>query len=117
MADISDILSKLLDRSNLGKVNWTATAYEHAFIAVLGKASLMIQQVDDNDDYDFVLKIHNQDGQEVEELDSDTVEGRLWRDELQKLYAMARRVALGGDSLLEELLKELQTDDSRTSSS
>ena len=107
MAEISDILIKLLERTNQDKVTWKHTSDERIFIAVLGKASVMIRE---DRNYDLLLRILNPDGREIDTLDSGTALGRQWAGQLSELYTKARRIALGGDKLLDELLKELEAD-------
>ena len=107
MAETSDILIRLLERTNQDKVNWKPTSDEQTFIAVLGKASVMILRDDLND---TVLRILNPDGREIETLDTATPAARQWVGQLRELYTKARRIALGVDSQLDELLRELETD-------
>ena len=108
MAEISDILTELIDRTGRNKVNWQPTSDEQTFLASLGTASVMILE---DQAGDAVLRILNLEGQEIERLDSGIEgEGRTWRNELRELYIMAKRVALGVDSQLEDLLQELRAD-------
>ena len=111
MAEISDILITLLERTRQDKVSWQTTADESAFVAVLGKASVSIE-----DDYNvgMTLRILNQEGREIESVGGHqpSVRPTLEQlDQLRDIYTMARRIALGVDSQLDDLLKELQAGD------
>lgn len=106
MATITDILTKLLERTNQEKVNWKTTANDQAFVAALGNTSVMIQGYSQGAP---TLKILNKAGSEIEVLDGDDPSGVDWRYELNLLYRSARRVALGVDSQLDDLMRELET--------
>ena len=107
MAEVSDILAKLLERTNQNKVSWQTTVDDDAFIAVLGNASVRIHV----DQYsDTILKILNNEGREIEQIDSGVDDGSQWKSELNALYLKARRIALGVDSELDELLRELEAE-------
>ena len=109
MAEIADILTTLLERTRQDKVGWQTTVDESTFVAVLGKASVAIENLE----YEgtIALRILNQEGREIESMvgggrSSQTI---LEEDEqLKELYSKARRIALGVESQLEDLLKELQ---------
>ena len=105
MAEISDILTKLLERTDEDKVSWQPTADESTFTAVLGKSSVMIDQ-----DYrlGFVLTILNAEGREIERVNSSEVYEVELEPLLQELYYKAKRIALRVESELDELLKELE---------
>ena len=108
MAETWDILTKLLERTNQDKVNWQTSSDEYEFLAVLGEASVTIRQYDHFGKH-AVLRILNEEGREIEELDSQTGEGSEWYEQLRELYSKARRIALGVDSQLDALLKALDT--------
>ena len=111
MADISDILTKLLERTNQDRIGWQTTADDYTFLAVLGNSSVSISEVfiygyDDS----YVLKILNNEGREIERIASDTVSSETFDTSLQELHKKARRIALGVDSQLDNLLQELEAD-------
>lgn len=107
MAQITEVLAKLLERTSQGKVSWRPTAAEQTFVAVIGNVSLMIQK---NRGSYPVLRIFTRDGREVEELDGETPEGFSSKDQLKELHQKARHIALEADSLIDELLKVLEAD-------
>ena len=106
MAEITDILTKLLERTNQDKVRWQPTSDEQTFVAVLGNLSVMVLRDSIGDP---VLKILNKAGREIEVLDGGVGSGTEWREDLFELHKKARRAALGVDSQLDELLKELES--------
>lgn len=108
MAEITDILNMLNERTQQDKVRWRATAAAEAFTAVLGSFSVVIEHDRLNDN---VLRVLDKSGNEIDRLDKFNPKGGSWRAELSELYATARRVALGVDSQLDELLKELESAD------
>lgn len=107
MAEIADILIKLLERTDQDKVVWKTTADESTFLAVLGTASVTIEE--SRIINEVVLRILNQEGREIESLTTWPLMSEEQRQQLKGLYREARRVALGVESQLDELLKELET--------
>ena len=107
MADITEILDKLLERTTQGKVPWKSTAGEQTFVAVIGNLSVMILR---DAGHQPALKILDKSGREIDVLDADRSEGRKWREDLWRLHEEARRVALDIGTQLDELLKELEKD-------
>ncbi len=104
MAQITDVLTRLIERTSEGKVPWQTTTDEQTFVAVYGKLSALIQ-IDDYDD--IVLKILKS-GNEIERLDStEEAAGKNWEPRLASLHQMARRVALRVEDQLDELLVEI----------
>jgi hypothetical protein len=107
MAEISDILTSLLERSKQDKINWQLTANEFLFLAVLGKTSVTIEEL--SIERNMILRIRNQEGREIESLSTWPLMIEEQDKQLRELYREARRVALGVESQLDELLKELET--------
>lgn len=106
MATIDEVLTKLLERTDEGRVNWKTTADERTFLAAFGNASVTIRGYTDGRP---TLSILNNAGVEIETLDGDEPSGREWHQELNELYQKARRVALGVDSQLDDLMRALET--------
>lgn len=107
MAETSDILARLLERTNQEKVNWQSTSADDVFIAVLGNSSVRITEFF-HDGMHAVLSILNEEGREIENLHN--VSDDEWYEDLRELYQKARRIALGVDSQLDDLLKILESD-------
>ena len=108
MAEVTEILTTLLERTREDKVGWQTTADESTFLAVLGKASVTIEESEYTNK--VVLRILNQEGRLIESLAISSESTAAVDDQLTELYTKARRIALGVDSQLEDLLKELETE-------
>lgn len=112
MAEIQEIATKLLEATKQGKVTWQTTAVEDAFVAVIGERSVVMESFRDGWEEGVRLKILDKEGRELEALTNfQKIEGKVWGIELWELYNAARRVALGTENHLKELLSEL---DART---
>lgn len=104
MAVITDVLTKLLELTKDNKIGWQTTSDEEAFAAIIGDLSAVILQ----DHWgDPTLKILNKAGVDIEQLYANENTNVELRFDLGELYIMAKRVALGVDSQLDELLSEL----------
>ncbi len=108
MAQISEILLKLLERTNQDKVIWKSTVDERAYITVIGNNSVVIQQ--DHRPYGFEMRILDEQGREIDRLQYDGATSATEQSHLRDLYHQARRLALGVDSQLDSLLQELEAD-------
>jgi hypothetical protein len=105
MANITDIVTRLLQHSDLGKLSWKPTPDEGTFIAVVGGFSVAIKGSPNGA---LVLRILNRAGVEIDRLTDRYFEGRTGHTQLGELFNTARRAALEVNSLLDELLKELE---------
>ena len=108
MAEISEILLKLLERTNQDKVVWKTTVDERAFITVVGENSVVVQQ--DDRLYGIEMRILDQQGREIDRLQFEGTASAPVQSQLRDLYHQARRLALGVDSQLDKLLQELEAD-------
>ena len=104
MAELSEILQKLIHQTEMNNVSWTTTADDDTFSAIVGELSVM--SLTDLAG-DFVLRIFNIDGRLIESLDSGAASGKNYADDLFSLNQMARRVTLGTDSTLDDLSRAL----------
>ena len=120
MAEITSILEKLIERTDQGKVPWKKTSIDKTFLVVFGNSSVTISLVtvpEEPDPLSFrgtrgsvetiELKVLNKEGRELEDISGIGPSGARYKDRLMRLFREARRVALGVDSQLDELLKEL----------
>lgn len=104
MAEISEILTKLAESTDQGKIDWKPTVNEQAFMAAIGNLSVVIQW--EIGSYPL-LKILDSSGSEIDRPDGQTHSES--RDDLFELHEQARRIALQVDRKLDELLKTLET--------
>ena len=115
MAEISEILSRVIERTDQGKLNWKPTASEQTFVAVIGDRSIMISEIMPPSRHilpsfspSVEFKILDKTGRAIAELDDKMEEGEDRREDLLKLYRSARNSALQVESQLEDLLKDLE---------
>ena len=104
MAELSEILAKLLQRTNDNKIDWQPTATKNNFKAVFGGLSVTIDLDVDGDPF---LRILNKSGIEIERLICLNT-GSHWKSDMNELYRKAKRLAAGVDRQLDELLRELE---------
>ncbi len=106
-AEINDIILKLLERTDQGRVDWEATVNEDVYVAVIGNLSVSLNQ-------DFrkgvTVQILDEQGREIRALSSSSGEALEVSAALGELYSKAKRSALQVDSRLDELLTELTKD-------
>lgn len=107
MAEITDVLTKLVERTGQNKVGWKPTADEKTFMALIGDNSVTISSPKGLYVPDVVLRVLDKDGREIDRLDS-TAKGGELTPELRQLFEKARSVALSVPKELDELLKELE---------
>ncbi len=109
MAEVTEIVNKLLERTEDGKVSWKTTADENTFAAVVGNMSTLVLGYRDPLRRQMVqLRILNNEGREIETWDTGRASEPEILEKLVDLYAKARRSALGVDKQLDELLKALE---------
>ena len=108
MAEIADIITKLLERTNEDKVSWKPTANEDTFVAVVGNISTSVRGHGSSQRYQIVeFQILNAEGREIESYTARVGSDSVIADKVMELYEKARRVALDVDSQLDDLLKAL----------
>ena len=114
MAEVTDIITKLLERTNENKVSWQTTADEDTFIAVVGDTSTLVSAYEGRlGKQEVRFRILNREGREIERYDTSFTILNFERlkdidNSLAQLYAKARRFALGVEDQLDELLKALE---------
>ncbi len=110
MTEITDVIGKLLERTEEGKVSWRTTADENTFLAVVSSTSILVSAhgyISGNQQFRF--RILNQRATEIANYETPTHLDADIRSQLSELYSKARHQALGVDSQLDELLKELES--------
>lgn len=100
MNKIEEIVVKLLELSEDGKITWKPTANEETFAAVLGNTSALISKIGGSTRKNYLLRILNQTGTEIGRYSSA-------QEDLRALHVTARRSALNIDAELDGLLVEL----------
>ena len=109
MAEIADIINKLLERTNEDKVAWKTTVDETTFTAVIGSTSTLVSARDDSlGNQQVQFRILDRQGREIERYDTLHKYDAEIGARLRELYTKAKRVALGVEDQLDELLKALE---------
>jgi hypothetical protein len=110
------LLQRIYDKTVQGELHWEPTANASVFVVAFARFSLSLQRVyEPAEDSDYVLlRISNDQGQTVEEL-SEGAAVRIGFRDMSKLYERARRIAMGLDEVLDELLTELGDSPQRKS--
>ena len=106
MAEITQVLVKLLESTDSGKVDWKPTVSDQEFAASIGSNSVLILR----ESGATALTILDSSGREIERVGSWFGIGKENSLELSELYDRARRIALDVESQLEELLNALESE-------
>lgn len=113
------IIIKVVDLTDQGKLSWTQAQDPMTYFCDINGMKVQIQMIDSSqypDSHDALFSIKNSAGSVVESLIDTEIEGTLAFGELpfpylSGLFDKARRNALGIDTQLDDLLKELDNKD------
>ncbi len=105
MTKIEEILEKLKQLSNEGKITWRPTVNRSTFSAVFGDSSALISK----GGFIYTLRLLNESGNEIGRIDSDALTDDLNGDTavMISLYESAQRQVLNVDAELDNVLVEL----------
>ncbi len=105
MTKIEEILEKLNQLSNEGKITWRPTVNRTTFSAVFGDSSALISK----GGFIYSLRLLNESGNEIGRIDSDVMTDDMDADSvaLISLYESAQRQVLNVDAQLDNVLVEL----------
>lgn len=103
MTKIEEILDRLIELSDQGKVAWVRTVDASTFSAVLGNSSALLSK----DGNHISLRLLNSSGDDLDHITSADVGGQWGAPRMEKLYEFARRQALNVDAELDDVLVEL----------
>jgi hypothetical protein len=110
------LVETLLDRTINGPIAWKETAEDGTYQVSFASNSLQIKE-DGPDGKDIVIDLINDEGVAVDSFSDRDIEtsepGKYFRM-MQDLYQRARRIALGSEQILDNILGEL-TQSSRRS--
>ena len=109
MADMSQIVSRLNVLTNQNRVPWKTTSDKSAFVAVYGDLSVRIASRGDEPRNTIVLGVYDGQGNLIDSTsyDGSSLFGAFAFGELKPLYQSARRIALGADQSLSNLLERI----------
>lgn len=106
------IIQGVVRQTNAGKIDWDVTEREDVFQASFPNYSIRLSYTESAMGVDYWLTVLNDEGVVIESVSDVDV-----RDELdgaykimERLYANARRVALGVDKALDDLLTIFDED-------
>ena len=122
MADMSQITTRLRALTSQNRVPWKATSDKSAFVAVYGDLSVRISSRGDEPRNTIVLGVYDRQGNLLDSASYDaslppaaptvrsltSIEFQLNDySDLKPLYQSARRIALGADQSLANLLERM----------
>ena len=105
MAEVAEIIPKLVDRTDQNRINWRQTPSEGTFGANIGSWSVTISTTRVTLGVAFGLRVYDQEGKFLDEVRAST--GTELHRSLSQLHEKAKRSALGIDRQLEGLMAEL----------
>ena len=105
MTKIEEILDKLNQLSNEGKITWRPTVDRSTFSAVFGDSSALISK----GGFIYSLRLLNESGYEIGRMDLDALMDDMNGDRaaMISLYEFAQRQVLNVDAELDNVLGEL----------
>lgn len=99
-----EIISALIAGTRGGKVIWDWNSKSRSATANFMSGRLVVSK---DRDFDTVLEIQNSARETIERINTGYVRWSVLKTDADKLYELARRAALGVDSTLEALLREI----------
>lgn len=103
MADMKDVITKLDIRTNENRIVWKAAVGESSFTARFGDMSVLISAYGSEPYASITISVVNEKGTVLDYAEYD---GKVNKDHksLPALYRSAKRVALGTEEKLQELM-------------
>lgn len=102
---IDQLVTRLTELTEGGKVSWEETADERTFLASVGKFVVTLGEEPNYDGPDYLFKILDGTGKTIDEAYG--MPGEEW-SRLSNLYKLARRNALHVEEALSDLLSSLE---------
>jgi hypothetical protein len=104
----------LFDKTTAGQLHWEPTANQNTFQLSLSNYSTLISKELDPDEpgHYILLRICNEEGQVIEELYEGEAVNAGFSD-MRALFNLARRIAMGVDKALDEMLDVLKSRPSK----
>jgi hypothetical protein len=110
---IHDLVQRLIDRTDEGKVNWEITADKGIYQAAFPNYSVRLftrRNYGYDDSVDYVMTIHDETGEMIDEITDVGLRDSGFDDAYKRmvhLYNEARRKAVGVEKVIDDLLSEL----------
>ena len=110
------LLRRVYEKTQNGELRWEQTANPNAFTVSFARFSLSLERIPETEDVAelILLRISNDQGRTVEELYGNQAR-RIGFEDMHDLFDRARRIAMGFDEALDELLVELDESSQRKS--
>jgi hypothetical protein len=106
---LATLVSRLLERTTAGKLNWEETARSHFYQVAFPE---YVVQIGPTDEGIPILQLRNKDNVLMEQVSARQLYQHLTDAELQmqELYTAAMRKALNTDKALDDILSSLEDD-------
>ena len=106
MIQFRELINALLTRTREGKIEWAWDEQTASGIATLASGRVIVSK---DSDFDTFVKIQNPHRKTIEEVNVGYPRYKGLKVPVDELYDLARRSALGVDSTLESILREIST--------
>ncbi len=103
MVDMSDVIAKLDVRTNENRIPWKTAVGESSFTARFGNMSVLISCYGSEPYSPITISVLNEKGTVLDYAEYDGKVNKEYKN-LPSLYRSAKRVALGADEKLQELM-------------
>ena len=110
MVEMNDVVDKLAKITEQGQAPWKSTSDKSTFAVTFGRLSLLISGMNTelgDDIASYRLSVLDEKGDEIDYAVHGRLVSGLSFPVLASLYDSAKRVALGVDERLEELMNEM----------
>jgi hypothetical protein len=107
LSKVSKVVKRLVYATEIGRISWSATDRDAAFVAELPNQAIVVATVDDDGQAPFEIIVLTKDGGVIDVFNSKEI--GLVR-EMEGLHQRARRNSAGIDKVLNEMLEALPED-------
>ena len=107
----SRVLTGLRNATDAKKISWDRTAVDSAFITSLGRHVVLLEKQEGDNSTKYTIKLQDDFGDLIDEFDDEDLDvGSFDNDNYKKLsnlYLKIRRQISGADSVIDDVLVEL----------
>lgn len=107
---IIEIIKRIYNKTNEGLIEWEPTERSIDYQVSFSNYSIRMSIATRSDgDYDYIIKIINDYGDIIEEVNDEDIANSLpdSYEIMKSIYELARRKAMGVDNALDSILKDL----------
>ena len=105
--EMHEVVSKLTERTEQGRIPWKKGVGKTSFIAVFGNLSVLISARTGGIRNEIMLSVLDEYGDEIERAKGNRFSEDPQSVQLDALYWMAKQKAMGPDPRLEELVARI----------